>query len=266
MSINKTCIIVISHNDAKLTDSLCENIIRNTKTEFDLFVVETGSDLDKISKYTTLWIKDKIRMTRGFNKGIEYALWREKFENVHYDSFWCLVNDAKLNEQDTLSGLKNVINKNKDCGQVHPFVSNSISPYQRQIGAEDFYKSSFVEIICPLFTREAIIEGMFDDRFFYGWGLDYEIPYLLHKKGLKTYISNKVSVFHTPSTTVLKNNDTQIKSQQQQFNVSRTNMMSVLIEKYGEKWGDVFLSAIPNDVSKDAYVHWVASVGANYKF
>ena len=62
--MNKTAVIVISHNDKQLTDSICENIIRNTKTPYELFVVETGSDLDKISSYTTLWVKDKIKIQK----------------------------------------------------------------------------------------------------------------------------------------------------------------------------------------------------------
>lgn len=263
---HKTCVIIISHNDGTLTDSLCDNIIRNSKSEYDLFVVETGSDISKMSKYVTLWVKDKIRMTRGFNKGIQHALWREKWENVHYDNFWCLVNDAKLPEQDVMSGLLEVMSCNNDCGQAHPYISNSVSPYQRGKGGNGWFKTSFVEIVCPMFSRKSIEIGLFDDRFFYGWGLDYEIPYILHKNGLRSYISNKVSVFHTPSTTVNRNNDTEIKSQHHQFDVSRNNMMAVLHEKYGDKWGKTFLDAIPSDVPSESFVHWATHIGCNYRF
>lgn len=263
--LNKTAIIIISHNQKTITDNLCNNIITNTKSPYDLYVIETGSQLSELSSHATFWVKDGIRMTRGFNWGIKYALWKEKFIDTFYDSFWLLVNDSILDNIDTLTPLVNFIKENKNCGEVHPFIKNSSSSYLKQTQGIA-RKESFVEIVCPCFSRKAIELNLFDDDFFYGWGLDYEIPYLLHKNKLNLYIHNGVGVVHNAGTTVTSGKDEAIKTIQNQFTVSRNNMIEILTKKYGNKWGEVFLKEIPSDVPKNAFVDWVENIGCNYKF
>lgn len=263
--ISKTAIIVITHNQKELTDSLCRKLII-TKSPYDLFVIETGSKLDTMSSFATFWVKDGIRMTRGFNWGIRYALWKEKIEEVKYDSFWLVVNDSFFNEEDVLTPLVNFMRNDKRCGCVHPFVRNSGSVFQRKKEGSVARKESFVEIVCPLLSRKAVELNLLDDDFYYGWGLDYEIPYLLHKNSLALYIHNQVGVTHQAGTTVRSGKDECIQNTKQQFDLSRDNMMKVLLRKYGDKWGQIFLNAIPEDVPKDAFVDWVQNIGQNYRF
>lgn len=265
MKMNKTAIIIISHNEKEMTDRLCENINLYTKSNYDLYVVETGSKLEKMSKYATLWVKDGIRMTRGFNWGIKYALWKEKMDNSYfYDSFWLLVNDAKLYQNDTLTPMLNFMRSNKDCGQIHPYVENSPSCILRKQNSSGVRKLSYVEFICPLFSRESIeIPDLLNEELFYGWGLDYEIPHLMYKYNLRTYISDDIGVIHDAGTTVKNGNDDQIKNVFDQFNISRSNMNNVMKRKYGEKWGQFLLNSVPSDVSKDSLLIWLRDIGQN---
>ena len=261
--MNKTAIIVVSHNGKDITDPLCKKITDNIKSPYDLFVIETGSQISKMSSYATFWVKDGIRMTRGFNWGIRYAIWKEKFDNIHYDSFWLLVNDAKLFQCDTLLTMVEFLRSHPDCGQIHPFIDNTpCKPLKKQT-PHDVRKVSFVEIICPLISRKAIdtIPNLLDDDLFYGWGLDYEIPYLLHKHGFRTYLSDDVGVVHNAGTTVNTGNDAEIKSMEKQFTVSRENMVTVLKRKYGPDWARTFLNAVPSDVPKDALLIWLRDIG-----
>lgn len=263
--ISKTAIIVITHNQKELTDSLCKKLTA-TKSLYDLFVIETGSRVDAMSSFATFWVKDGIRMTRGFNWGIRYALWKEKIENIRYDSFWLVVNDSFFDEEDVLTPLVEFMRSDKRCGCIHPFIKNSGSSFQRKKEGSLARKESFVEIVCPLFSREAIESNLLDDDFYYGWGLDYEIPYILHKNNLALYIHNEVGVLHNPGTTVRSGKDEHIQDMRQQFDLSRDNMMQVLLKKYGDKWGRIFLDAIPEDVPKDAFIDWVQNIGQNYRF
>jgi GT2 family glycosyltransferase len=264
--MEKTAIIVVSHNGKDITDPLCKNIVDNVKTPYDLFVIETGSQIAKMSSYATFWVKDGIRMTRGFNWGIRYALWKETVEDVHYDSFWLLVNDAKLFQCDTLTTMVEFMRGHPDCGQIHPFIDNTPCPPLKKQTAHEVRKVSFVEIICPLLSRAALdaIPGLLDDDFFYGWGLDYEIPYLLHKNGFRTYLSDDVGVIHNAGTTVTSGNDAQINSIEKQFAVSRNNMTTVLKKKYGPEWARTFLDAVPPDVPKDALLIWLRDVSRDF--
>jgi hypothetical protein len=101
--------------------------------------------------------------------------------------------------------------------------------------------------------------------FFFGWGIDYEIPYLLHKNNLNIYVSNEVHVEHHPSTTTLSGKDDLFKTKQEQFNLSRKNMIDGLEKKYGKNWGDIFLNTIPKDVSTNSFKEWAGNNG-DYKF
>ena len=101
--------------------------------------------------------------------------------------------------------------------------------------------------------------------FFFGWGIDYEIPYLLHKNNLNVYVSNEVYVEHHPSTTTLSGKDDLFKTKQDQFNLSRKNMLENLEKKYGKNWGNLFLSQIPKDVPINSFKEWVSNNG-DYKF
>ena len=82
--MSKVCVLVVSHNYPEITDRLCDKIVETTKNvDYDLHVIETGSDLAKLSKYTTLWVKDGCRMTRGFNLLKNYADAVNKYKNKH---------------------------------------------------------------------------------------------------------------------------------------------------------------------------------------
>ena len=263
---NRTAIIIVSHNSKEITDTLCDSIVRNTKAKSDLYVIETGSDLNKISRYTSLWSSEGIRMTRAFNLGIQFALIKESSLDVNYDSFWLVVNDTILDEIDTLTPLVTFMRQNKDCAEIHPYVKNSPSIYQQKAGiiVSNARKTSFTEIVCPLFSREIINKYILDNRYFYGWGLDYEIPYLIYRSGKRIYISNEVGVTHNAGTTTRIGGDGDFKTIPDQFKASRDNMMETLIWKWGPKWGDLFLQAIPPDVPKEPFIHWVTKIGENY--
>src|SRR5208282_4026540 len=231
---------VVSHNSKGITDTLCDSICRNTKVKSDLYVIETGSDLNKLSKYTSLWSSEGFRMTRAFNLGIQYAMIQESHLNINYDSFWLVVNDTILDEVDTLTPLVTFMRINKDCAEIHPYVKNSPSMYQQKSGIiiSNARKTSFTEIVCPLFSREIVNKYILDNRYFYGWGLDYEIPYLIHRSGKRIYISNEVGVTHNAGTTTRIGSDEKFKTMSDQFKASRENMIETLEWKWGKSWAD----------------------------
>jgi hypothetical protein len=266
--ITKTAILIINHNTPELGDNLFKQIKDYTIIPNDIFLLETGSDLNKCSKYMTHWVKDfkeGMRMTRGFNHLINYCKWRETIEDIYYDSFWLIVSDSKFIQLDTLTSLYEFMKSNPDCGEIHPYIENSPSVYLKKKNNEQTRKESFCEIICPFFSRKAIDLDLFDNRFVYGWGLDFDIPYKLHINNLRLYISNKVGVIHDAGTTTRSGADEQFKNMSDQFNESRNNMIEVLESNYGKDWARKFYSNIPGDVSKDAYFDWVVNIGQNCK-
>jgi GT2 family glycosyltransferase len=266
--MNKVCVLLVSHNFPQLTDSLCENIIKLTKgIDYDLHVIETGSGLDNCSKYATLWVKDGCRMTRGFNflKSYADALLKSK-TGEKYDAYMLFVNDAKfIDNTDMISILYHEMKKNPDCGQIHPYQSNMHAGFQRlcKMTDNETRKESFSEIVCPMISAaawDACGENLLDNRFFYGWGLDYDMPYQLHNNGYRTYITDKVGVFHDPFTSYKNKEITREKLEVSQFaNLARQNMKDGFVSKYGEDWMQILMDGVPSDVSKESLYMWLSN-------
>jgi hypothetical protein len=261
--MTKIAILVVSHNNPDLTDKLCENIIRRTKIDYDLHVIETGSNLNKLSKYMTLWVKEGIRMTRGFNFIKKYADFTAEQKGYQYDAYHLFVNDAfYIDEQDMTSILYNEMMQFPDCGQINPYQSNIYAPHNRQgkvnvIGAR---KESFSEIICPLIRAKTWndIPDLLDNRFFYGWGLDYDMPHQMHINNWRNYISDTVGVYHQPFTSYREKHKTEEKLEVGQFvGAARENMNEGFIAKYGENWKQVIYDSIPSDVPEECLYLWL---------
>jgi len=267
----RTAIVIVSYNSPEMTDGLVETIRKVIKRDNDIYVIDGG---ERKSEEADIWFGSKkggdIRMTKKIIAGLWYSGRIEEWQGEFlYDSYWILVNDVIL-QSDVLTPMMRYIERdkmegNKAVGMIHPAIENS--PCQTLLPDGKIKKVSFVEFICPLFSREVIENvDLFDGRFHYGWGLDYEIPHLLFREGYRVYVDGRVSVIHNAGTTVKMGADKDFSTISEQFKASRENMLSVLREKYGKKWGQIFLDAIPPDVEKYSYRFWVEKFTGDYIF
>jgi hypothetical protein len=261
---DKIAILIVSHNNPTLTDNLCESIIARTEgVDYDLHVIETGSNLTKVSKYMTLWVKDGVRMTRGFNLLKHYADFTAKQNGYSYDAYHLFVNDAKvIDDQDIVSILWEEMKMNPDCGYINPYQVNIPAPHIRQnkMRKSGSRKESFSEIICPMIRAKAWedIPELLDNRFYYGWGLDYDIPHLLHTNNWRLYISDTVGIYHTAFTSYTERHTTEEKMDVSQFmNVALRDLLNGFREKYGADWKKTVMESIPSDVNPEAYYLWL---------
>lgn len=258
-------ILIVSHNNPELTNSLCESIIARTDgVNYDLHVIETGSNLQKLSKYMTLWVKDGVRMTRGFNLLKAYADFTAQMKGYKYDAYHLFVNDAKfIDNKDMTTILWEEMKANPDCGQINPYQVNISAPHSRQNKqrSSGSRKESFSEIICPMIraTTWNSIPDLLDNRFFYGWGLDYDVPHQLHTNNWRLYISDTVGIFHQAFTSYREKEKTEEKMEVGQFvNEARNNMNTGLEKKYGVNWRSVIHDSVPDDVSKESLFMWLS--------
>jgi hypothetical protein len=255
----KVAVLIVSHNHPKLTDSLVESIKKQTKSvDVDVYVIETGSDKDKCSKYTTLWVDEGLRMTRGWNTLKDYADRRGRYFAYHL-----FVNDAKLLPgEDMIGSLALDMEAIKDCGYIHPYqtVPQPPGPLLNKQTDGEIRKVSFAEIVCPMIRADMwakIGQDFLDRRFFFGWGLDYDHPKLIHDAGYRMYISDKVGVEHKAYTSYREGVDS--LSQNEFKDQALQNMREGLIAKYGANWQRVIIDSIPADVSRDALVSWLVN-------
>ena len=89
-----TATIILNRNLAAPTEKLYEHLEKYDKSDTDVYVLEAGSDKDKLSKYYTWHADSKEIMKHGlrYPRGMNYALlnlWKEK-KWKHYDSFFLI--------------------------------------------------------------------------------------------------------------------------------------------------------------------------------
>jgi hypothetical protein len=123
--MTKTATIILNRNLPKETDELVEQILKFDSKYTDVFVVEAGSDEDKLSKYCTWHVQTDevkehgLRYSRGMNYGL-LQLWKGN-DWDKYSSFFLITNDTKLPVgQKTILALQEELNKSPRIGLCSP--------------------------------------------------------------------------------------------------------------------------------------------------
>lgn len=116
--------IILNRNLPQLADHLYEALEKSSSRYTDVYIVEAGTDTDKLSRHCTWhanWdeaIKQGLRTPRGFNYGL-YQLWNEgKFQD--YDYFFLLTNDAEFNGAPVIEILSEEMDKHSRIGILSP--------------------------------------------------------------------------------------------------------------------------------------------------
>ena len=123
--MNKTATIILNRNLPKETDSLVEHLKKYDGDHTDIFVVEAGSDKDKLSKYytwhvtTTEAVKQGLRYSRGMNYGLLQLYKAGNWDE--YDSFFLITNDTKFpKRQNTVETLQKIQIEYSKIGILSP--------------------------------------------------------------------------------------------------------------------------------------------------
>lgn len=121
---NKIATIILNRNLPEQTNALYEHIYKYDKNITDVYIVEAGSDRNKLSKYYTWYVADDftkingLRFNRGMNFGIHSLIKENKYQN--YDAFFLITNDTLLNKKKTLSLLFDCLKNHERLGIISP--------------------------------------------------------------------------------------------------------------------------------------------------
>jgi len=186
--MKKIATIILNRNLPEVTDRLYEHLAKHDGDETDIYVVEAGSDVERLSRYTT-WhansdevIVNGLRYGRGMNYGLIQLVKEGKFSS--YDGFFLLTNDTEFKARPTLSPLIAILSK-------HPHVG-ILSPCSERWGERLLLKDEatkyfwFIHNNAYLLRREFIenvwnnddlseIDFLFDGTNFRGYGSEHEL-------------------------------------------------------------------------------------------
>lgn len=180
--------LILNRNLPEVTDRLYEHLRQYDAEVTDLFVIEAGSDADKVSKHCS-WHADwpearvqGLRYSRGMNYGLS-QLWKEgKF--FAYDAFFLLTNDTELEARPTLAPLVEILDQHPRVGILSPcserwgerlLLREEVTRYFWFIHNNAYLlRREFIESICNAEAPDAM-SFLFDGSNFRGWGSESEL-------------------------------------------------------------------------------------------
>lgn len=122
--MKSVCCIILNRNLAEITDCLYESLSRLEGDVADFFIVESGSQPDRRSRYCTWWanwpeaMEHGLRYPRGFNYGLIQLLAENRFKN--YDYFFLVCNDSVFPNQPVIGTLLDEMARHPHVGIMSP--------------------------------------------------------------------------------------------------------------------------------------------------
>ena len=116
--------IILNRNLPEVTDKLYEHLVKYDGTETDIYVLEAGSDKDKLSKFCTWHANSDEIVNQGlrYSRGMNYALlqlYKEK-KWKQYEGFFLITNDTELSNSKTLKPLLEILKEHQKIGILSP--------------------------------------------------------------------------------------------------------------------------------------------------
>jgi hypothetical protein len=201
----RTATIILNRNLPAVADHLYETIINVNAGCTDVFIVEAGSDPDKLSKHFTWWanwdeaVVRGLRAPRGFNYGLS-QLWKEnKFKE--YDFFFLVTNDTEfsgsqvvkilMNEMDNHPRLGILSPCSKRWGEAQLIRENSTKYFWYVQNVALMMRRSFIESVMN--TQDPnFMNFLYDGNNFRGYCADLELVIKGYANDWATAITTKV--------------------------------------------------------------------------
>jgi hypothetical protein len=202
---NITATIILNRNLPEIADQLYESIANNNAGYTDVYIVEAGTDSNKLSKHCSWWanwdeaVEKGLRAPRGFNYGLS-QLWREdKFKE--YDYFFLITNDTEfsgahvikilMDEMDNHPRLGILSPCSKRWGEAQLINYNSTKYFWYVQNVALMMRRSFIEAIMNI-EEPNFMNFLYDGTNFRGYCADLELVIKGYANNWATAITTKV--------------------------------------------------------------------------
>lgn len=117
--------LILNRNLPAVTDKLVEHLQRWDGELTDVYVIESGSDEDKLSKYKSFWANWPEAMERGLHycRGFNFGL-MELDKLAKYKYYFMVCGDSVFPEQPTLKMLLERMEKYSKFGIISPLSTD----------------------------------------------------------------------------------------------------------------------------------------------
>ena len=254
----KTLAVILHHNTPQYTDVLYELLEPEQESgNYDLVVIDNGSDVGKGSKYATHKLDENV----FFGGGIDSAM-RLVLESNDYDSLLFLNSDLIVGKNFVKSlrlgaGYHNVPNVENPINYdiVSPCI---IQPEKTQNhwkqmlswGMTETRKVKWIDLQCPLISRRFIqhihdtktTENYIDPLLIRGWGIDVLFGIICKAQGWKVGVCGNVPVVHLGSMTMKSLGNTNEYCRLAEQGMNEYFQKNQLMKEFNEmrKWAETY--------------------------
>ena len=214
--MTKSLVAILHYNTPSYTDTLYELLKPYEREDYDLIVIDNGSDLGKSSKYATFRLEENVYFGGGLDVTMNYFI-----ENKQYDSMMLLNSDLIIHGHNFVRSLRKQLFSDEDLVLVSGCV---LQPEKNQChwkmihnwGHNQLRYVPWVDYQCPLLKRKFVeeIKG-FGSRF--GWVQDVMTGIVCEDNNWKIAVCDWLPVIHFGNGTVKQNQDKPVISQYNQL-------------------------------------------------
>lgn len=200
---NKTLAVILHYNTTKYTDTLYELMKPYESEDYDLIVLDNGSDLDKKSKYNTYRLDTNLY----YGGGLDY-IFDLFIKDNRYDSLIVLNSDLIIQGKNFIKEMRKQL-FNADLHILSPCIIQPElnQPYWPQMhcwNSTELRYVKWVDYTCVLLRRQ-FIETVKAFGSSYGWVQDIMSGIICANNGWKIAVADWIPVVHIRLGTI-KNN------------------------------------------------------------
>jgi hypothetical protein len=214
--MSKSLVAILHYNTTKYTDTLYELLKPYEKNDYDLVVIDNGSDPQKTSKYTTFRLDQNVYYGGGLDVTMNYFL-----ENTQYDSMVLLNSDLIIHGYNFIKSLREELFSKEDLMIVSGCV---LQPDKGQChwkaihnwGSKTIRHVPWIDYQCALLKRQFVEEVKeFGSKF--GWVQDVMTGIICEKNNWKIGVCDWLPIIHFGNGSVKDNSHDPIISQYNQL-------------------------------------------------
>ena len=250
-------VLIVSRNRPDLVRAQAESLARNSSLPHDVYVVEAGTDDDKLCEHSTVRYADEDFRGKAFahNVALEEARRAAQASGKAYDYFWILMNDVVFDEGvDAMKILVDTMEREPRLGILSPTAKDGQYPGSARQPGGGWRPVTTCDYL-GFMIRASVVEtvGFLNPDFRYCWGAIHELSFLVHSNGKCVGYSDDVTYTHLGGTTYGAKGTNTISREEYQRRAKRF-AFAYFNRVYGPGWARVFWErAKPFGATIDTY-------------
>jgi hypothetical protein len=233
--------VIVSRNRPDLVESTIEQLQRHDSVQNDIYVVECGTDSDKLTPHTSLWYADPDFRGKCYGHDVGLTFARSRGD---YDAFFILMNDLVFDPAvDHVGELVRLLKENPRLAVISPTDASSAYPGSAPRPGGGWRTVTTTDYHALMTRAEAIDEvGFLNPDFRYCWGAIHELSFKLYSRGWVVGYADGVTYEHLGGTTYGAAGTATIE-RDDYIQRAKSFAHHYFLDHYGPDWSDVFWQA-----------------------